>query len=204
VRALPPAAHAPPRPGDSATDSEVFDWARTVAVPWADAMDAAMVERFGLWASGWRWAMESGDVGGGPVRPWCCPLHSVTTPAETLARVAAALVDWREWLEELAARFDRFLPLPPDAPLDVWERAVAHLVTVVVERTDADDAWYEHCAQVLEWFLTAAGVPGDNHRALVEAAIGGQFESWIGPPEPTIIAVAVRLARDVRDRRPDA
>jgi len=63
----------------------------------------------------------------------------MSTPEATLAVVAAALVEWRGWLEDLAQRFAQFLPLPvhagEDAVLDAWERAVAHLVTVVVDRT---------------------------------------------------------------------
>ncbi|MDE3722156.1 hypothetical protein PWG71_12220 [Nocardiopsis sp. N85] len=36
---------------------------------WTDAMTAALVERFGRWATGWRWALDEDEPGGGPVEP---------------------------------------------------------------------------------------------------------------------------------------
>jgi hypothetical protein len=63
-----------------------------------------MVERWGRWVVGWRWALDEGDFGGGPIHAWCCPRDSITSAEETLARVGAALIEWRGWLEELAER----------------------------------------------------------------------------------------------------
>ncbi|QGQ18244.1 hypothetical protein GC089_01890 [Cellulomonas sp. JZ18] len=174
---------------------------------WAAAMDRDLVSRYGRWASGWRWARGEGDVDGGPVTAWCCPEHSITTRGATLTAVTAALVEWRSWLEELAARFDELLPVPASATedevLEIWERAVAQLVTLVVARTEAESSWYRHCRLVLAWFLSAAGVPEDRHATLLEDAVGGRFHSW-SEPEPSAVArVAERLAAGVA-RRPGA
>ncbi|MEV0723568.1 hypothetical protein AB0I37_12410 [Micromonospora purpureochromogenes] len=101
-------------------------------------------------------------------------------------------------------RFDRFLPLVTDdgadVALDAWERAVAHLVTVVVDRTCADGGWEHHCRQVLGWLLTLAGVPAERHASLVEHAIGGRIDSFVAPPDRLIRDVAERFAREVTGR----
>ena len=120
------------------------------AQPWVNDLTERLAGRYGQWALGWRWAHDEGEIGGGPVWAWCCATHSVTTPEQTLARVTAALLEWRRWLEELAGAFDRHTL---DGDRLAWEQGVARLVTMVVDRTRAGDAWYEHCLQVLQWFL---------------------------------------------------
>jgi hypothetical protein len=203
IRGLPPAATVPTRRPGHAADAAVIRWSHEEGRRWCDAMSAALVEHYGPWASGWRWSAGEGDFGGGPVHGWCCPRDSMSTPAATLAVVAAALVEWRAWLEDLAARFDGFLPLPAgeEAALAAWERAVAQLVTVVVEGTGAEDAWYNLCGQVLDWFLTAAGVPEALRGHLVAEAIDGRFESWCEPPDDVVADVAARLAAGVAAHR---
>ena len=151
---------------------------------WTDSMTTALVGHYGSWAVGWRWAPDEGELGGGPVGVWCCPPHSIGGQDETLAKVAAALCDWRAWLTELAARF---------AATDDWHAAVLDLVSRVIARTNAGDVWYSHCHQVLTWYLTSRGVSADAAEQLVEEAIGGRFESW-REPDPTVIsAVAEHL-----------
>ena len=169
-------------------------------------MTPALTEQFGQWACGWRWAPDEGDIGGGPVSSWCCPRDSITTPEETVARVAKALVEWRDWLEDLAARFDRYpMELFSDGDqLEAWERGAVHLVHHVVDRTGAGDAWYRHCAQVLTWFLARWGMPEEQAKPLVDEAIGGRFSSWIAPEETAVNDIAERLARmagDAQDGR---
>jgi hypothetical protein len=170
-------------------------WWSELARPWTDAMTEQIASAYGLWTIGWRYnTSEPGN--GGPVAGWCCERDSIRDPASTVAAVADCIVEWHDWLVELDERFQRFLPLPndPDDRHDVWQRAVAHLITVVVDRTHAEDAWYRHCAQVLGWFLSCAGVPDDRHRELVQEAIGGRFYSWLAPPDQTVREVADRLA----------
>ncbi|MFJ1761487.1 hypothetical protein ACIOD2_14285 [Amycolatopsis sp. NPDC088138] len=172
IKALPPAARVPE------------------GAAWADELAQAITGHFGSWASGWRWARDEGDLGGGPVAAWCCPRHSITTPDETLSRVGEALCQWRDWLEDLAERFDRY-PLE-DAP--GAERATTDLVNAVVERTGAGDAWYLHCRQVLTWYLTRWGVPAETAQEQVERAVSGEFESWVAPDADALDEVAGRFA----------
>jgi hypothetical protein len=200
ISGLGPAASVPVRPAGSAADRVVIDWSNAAGRAWAEEMTRALVGRYGRWTLGWRWAHDEGDIGGGPVGAWCCPRDSITTPEETLARVAAALVEWRGWLEDLAERFERF-PLGDDRSEQerrlTWEQGAAHLVTVVVDRTGAGDAWYGHCQQVLTWFLTRWGVSEDRAEHLVDEAIGGRFQSWIEPSLVTVGDVAERLAESL-------
>lgn len=171
---------------------------------WTQEMARALAEHYGRWTLGWRWSRDGGSVGGGggPVTAWCCLHHSVTTPEETLDRVAAALVEWRTWLEELAGFFEQFPIGESGSELErrrVWERGAACLVTAVVKQTEAGDAWHGHCEQVLTWFLQRWGVDANRAGQLVTEAIGGRFESWIEPSTPVIEDVAGRLAGSLGD-----
>ncbi|MQS16554.1 Fic family protein [Streptomyces kaniharaensis] len=192
IRALGPARHVTHRPDPSCTDATITDWGWTVAERWTDAMTLALVERFGGWAAGWRYSTGEGGLDGGPVGHWCCPRDSVTTPKETIDRVAASLCEWREWLESLADRFEAY-PLDPAALDDqriLWERAVRNLVQQVVDRTGAESGWYGHCHEVLTWFLNRWGFEPEPARQ----AIGGRFKSWTAPKLVLIDDVAERIA----------
>jgi hypothetical protein len=160
---------------------------------WLENVTAGLVDRYGRWVVGWRWSVGEGDFDGGPVGSWCCFPHSVTTPEATAATVAAALVEWHDWLEDLPERFDRFLPLPA-GDLDGWERAVAHLVTVVGDRTQYESGWYRCCLTVLGWFLEAAGIGAAGREALLEHAVGGRFHSWREPSRAVVESFAGDLA----------
>ncbi|MEV4628246.1 hypothetical protein AB0J90_18425 [Micromonospora sp. NPDC049523] len=163
---------------------------------WLESVSIGFTERYGVWTVGWRWSVGEGDLDGGPVGNWCCFPHSVATPDQTAATVAAALIEWRDWLQDIAERFDRFLPLAAD-DLDGWERAVAHLVTAVGDRTRYESAWYGCCTTVLGWFLEAAGIAASEHGKLLEHAIGGRFASWAEPDRKLVASVAERLAGQV-------
>ncbi|WP_149258511.1 Fic family protein [Actinomadura sp. K4S16] len=200
VRSLGPARRVPRRPEVPPADSAMRAWDREVAEPWADAMSHALVECYGRWVVGWRWAHDEGDFDGGPVGNWCCPRDSITSPEETLARVVAALCEWREWLESLAGWFEAY-PLELSAVEDqriLWERAARNLILQVVDRTGCGSGWYGHCMQVLTWFLSHWGVAGDVAGGLVDDAIGGRFESWTGPDAVVVEDVAEKLARSLR------
>ncbi|ONI92275.1 hypothetical protein ALI22I_04855 [Saccharothrix sp. ALI-22-I] len=193
ISRLEPDGDRPTRPAGSVVSAPDLRWEGAEGGRWLGAMAEAITARFGRWAVGWQWTR----VDGGPVvRGWCCSTHSLTTPAETLPRIADALCDWRAWLEDLAERFDRFPlgDLPDEEREGAWERATVHLVTHVVARVEAHDAWYDHCEQVLTWFLTRWGVPADRARTLVEEAIGGRFGSWVEPDGKLVQDVAEHLA----------
>ncbi|MFF7215229.1 cell filamentation protein Fic [Streptomyces sp. NPDC008238] len=200
VRSLGPARRVPRRPDVSAGDPATSAWSDGAGRLWADAMSHALMERCGRWATGWRWAHDEGDFDGGPVGSWCCPTHSLTTPEETLARVAAALCEWRGWLESLAGWFEAY-PLDLAAVEDqriLWERAARNLILQVSDRTGGGIAWYSHCEQVLMWFLSRWGVAPDVARELVDEAIGGRFHSWAGADTVLAEEVAERLAVSLR------
>ncbi|WP_254408071.1 hypothetical protein [Streptomyces sp. AC495_CC817] len=72
----------------------------------------------------------------------------------------AALREWREWLEHIAAWFGAY-PLDLSAVDDqriLWERAARNLILQVVDRTGCGSGWHNHCRQVLAWFLDRWGV----------------------------------------------
>jgi hypothetical protein len=163
---------------------------------WLDQVTAGLVARYGRWAVGWRWSVGEGDLDGGPVSSWCCFRHSVTTSEATAATISAALVEWYDWLDDLAKRFERFLPLPA-GDLDGWERAVAHLVTAVGDRTQYESGWYSCCRIALGWFLDAAGIEATRREELLEHAVAGRFASWVEPPRAVVESVAERLAERV-------
>ncbi|MGW7328766.1 Fic family protein [Streptomyces sp. NPDC054840] len=196
VRSLGPARCVPIRPDVPFGDPVMSTWSRGEARSWADAMSYSLVQRYGSWTVGWRWAHDEGDFDGGPIGNWCCPQHSITTPEETLARVEAALREWREWLEYLAGWFEAF-------PLDLtdiddqrilWERTARNLILQVVDRTGCGSGWHGHCSQVLTWFLNRWGVAPDAAQGLVDEAIGGRFHSWTGPDTVVVDDIAEQLA----------
>lgn len=163
---------------------------------WAEAMAAALVGHYGPWVCRWRWAVGEGDLDGGPISSWCCPQHSITSAPATLERVAAAVREWREWLEHLARWFEAY-PLDPAAVRGqraLWEAASRALILRVVERTGCESGWYGHCELVLTWFLSRWGVEAPVARRLVEEAVGGRFESWVAPDGALVDDVAGRLA----------
>ncbi|MDW4914510.1 hypothetical protein [Streptomyces californicus] len=196
VRSLGPARRVPTRPDIPFAGPAMSEWSHGEARSWADAMSYALVDRYGPWTLGWRWAHDEGDFDGGPVGHWCCPRDSVTTPDETLDRVEAALREWREWLEFLARCFDTY-PLEladVDEQRILWERTARSLILHVVDRTGCGSGWYGHCRQVLTWFLDHRGVAPDVAGDLVDQAIGGRFHSWTGPRTPVVDDIAERLA----------
>ncbi|MFK0191200.1 hypothetical protein [Kitasatospora sp. NPDC090308] len=113
----------------------------------------------------------------------------------------ASLGEWREWLERLAERFAELAP-PPGATAPERSRAVqraaVRLVTVVVDATQAEDAWYALCERTLTWYLDAAGIAGEAAAALVDEAIGGRFASWVTPEAALVDTVGADLARACR------
>ncbi|WP_199553177.1 Fic family protein [Streptomyces sp. N35] len=199
VRSLGPALRVPGRPDVSFGDPGWDTWAHDVAGRWADAMSYALIEEYGVWASGWRWARDEGDFDGGPVGHWCCPHDSMTTPGETLAKVVDSLSEWRAWLEDLAACFEAH-PLDQvtvtHEPLP-WEIGARRLITRVADRTGCGSGWHRHCRQVLTWFLSRWGVAPAVAEELVNEAVGGRFHSWTEPEPEAIGEVAERLAGSV-------
>ncbi|MFJ1717118.1 MULTISPECIES: cell filamentation protein Fic [unclassified Streptomyces] len=200
VHSLEPARRVPRRPDVPLADPAMSAWSLGEATLWADAMSHALVGHYGRWAVGWRWSHDEGDFDGGPVGNWCCPRDSITAPDETLARVVAALCEWRGWLETLAGWFEAY-PLELAAVEDqriLWERAARNLILQVVDRTGCGSGWHGHCHQVLTWFLSHWHVAPDVAEDLVGEAIGGRFRSWTSPGTVLVDDVAERLALSLR------
>ncbi|MEV5505934.1 Fic family protein [Streptomyces orinoci] len=197
VHSLGPARRVPPRPNAPVGDGS---WEEAALWAWADAMSQALVARYGRWALGWRWSHDEGDFDGGPVGNWCCPPDSVTTPEETLARVVAALCEWREWLESLTGWFETYPLNLADIENEriLWERAARNLILQVTDRTGGGSGWHRHCHQVLTWYLSRWGVAPAVAADLVEQAIGGRFQSWSAPDTVLVDDVAEGLARSLR------
>ncbi|MFJ8882419.1 hypothetical protein ACIRJR_03280 [Streptomyces sp. NPDC102402] len=163
------------------------------------------VGRYGAWAADWNWSIGEGDKDGGVVGAWCCSSHSVGSPEETAAKAVASLVEWRAWLEGLAAVFAELAPDPDASPEQrSWhlERAAVRLVTRVLDRGGADSGWYGACYLVLQWFLTSCGMDRAEAMAVVADAIGGRFESWVAPDRTLIDSVGEDLAVGVTGKRP--
>jgi hypothetical protein len=170
-----------------------------------DPVTEFLVDRYGRWACGWNWSIGEGDTDGGIVGVWCCTAHSVSTADATAPLVVEALLEWREWLEDLAERFAALAPPPDPSGSSVdpwhWERACTRLVTVVADRTQAESGWYTHSMQVLAWFLTYNGIDEERARKIVETSVGGQFDSWIAPDATVVDEVGSRFARTVGEKR---
>lgn len=207
VASLGPARCVPIPPVERWGSAQWRHFVGDVAEPWNEAMTQALVEHYGPWASGWRWTVGEGDLDGGPVGAWCCNSHSfAATAEETLAKIAAALCEWRDWLESLARWFQTH-PLDLDALGDqriLWDRTAHHLILHVADRTGHESAWYRLCHTVLAWFLCRWGIDADRAGELVERAVGGRFESWTAPDVVLVDDIADKLAGSLRpqDRAP--
>src|SRR5262249_9829008 len=111
------------------------------------AIHSGLIAAYGDWVGGWSWA-TSEPGGGGPVRAWRCPANSLWREAETtreasVGRVVAAVEEWRAFLCELADLFASLEVATKDQPLGrAAEHAAARLLSVVLARTGAEDAWY--------------------------------------------------------------
>lgn len=163
---------------------------------WTEAISAVLSDRFGPWAYRWYWAP-------GECEQWDW-ITSFPPPVEAPDRAVDSLLAWRRWLVGIAERFDRFLPLldPAEAagPGDLtatWESAIADLIRVTVAPIADDDSWQGWCRRVLQWFLTASGVPMESAEALVNNAVDKRFDHWVPLSATDVVDVAERLARDV-------
>ncbi|MFJ8092321.1 hypothetical protein [Streptomyces griseofuscus] len=104
-------------------------------------------------------------------------------------RYTAVLLEWRSWLEELAALFAESAP---DVDADEEERrrsrerGVVPVVALVVERTDAGELWRAVCARTLTWYLESTGVAAEDAEELADDVVDGEFESWVAPDAETL------------------
>ncbi len=167
-----------------------------------ESVDRAVVAAYGAWAAGWCWA-TSEPGGGGPVRGWCCARDSLLVgddeeAAATINRVVAALVEWRAFLEELAAVFaELHVTLIEPAIEDRVAGAAAYLLPIVVQRTHASDAWYATFERVLLWYLESDGHDPDVVGEAVAGVISGRFASWVEPSADAARTACAELGYEV-------
>lgn len=167
---------------------------------WAHPVSAVLSDRFGPWAYHWCW-------GPGAWEQWGWILRQAPPSDEAPALVAGALLAWRRWLERVAERLDRFLPsldpaeaAGPDELAVAWESAVADLIRITVAPVADADGWAGWCRRVLQWLLTATGVPAQEAVAMADRAVDRRFDYWVFPTAADVVDIAERLTRDVLDR----
>jgi hypothetical protein len=150
------------------------------------AIEQALAEALGPWCTAFTWtASEMGD--GGPLRSYCCHMHSLLAEGDVNAlasveRVVASVREWHAYLASLTKTFELIYARSSALSLSRHvEHAAAALLPLVIEATQTTDAWYRTFATILTWYLEFAGTP----RALVESAIrkvsSGLFQSWCEP-----------------------
>jgi hypothetical protein len=165
---------------------------------WTGAVSVVLSARFGPWAYYWTWAPEPRDSW-----DW---FNRFPPSAEAPVLAAELLLSWRRWLEGIAERFDRLRPLVdpaaagPDDLAVTWESAIAELMRTAAAPVADDDRWAGSCRRVLEWFLTATGLPPGPASALVDDAVDRRFDYWVPLTEVIVLDVAERLTRGVLDR----
>lgn len=160
-----------------------------------DAIDRALLAAYGPWIAGWRFAAESG----GFVKSYCCSAHSLVGPrARVATRIVGAVREWRYRLEHLAREFDAIRRETGGKPIaEAVSWAAARLLPLVLEWTEANDAWYGTYERVLAWYLEPDVADPNRATAVVREAIGGRFHSWIEPSDEVRAAVIESVAEDV-------
>ncbi|MFH7335968.1 hypothetical protein [Streptomyces sp. KHY 26] len=139
---------------------------------------------------------ENPDAGALIRSPLCDTADDLDVRVRGYTRI---LLEWRSWLEELAAVFTDAAP-DADAGEDERrcsrERGVAPVVALVVERTGAGELWRAACARTLTWYLESTGMASEDAEELADDVVDGEFESWVAPD-----AEAVEKACDIIGKR---
>ncbi|MCX4421912.1 hypothetical protein ACIQWL_43320 [Streptomyces mirabilis] len=145
-----------------------------------------LAEYYGSWAFGWWSAVDESPHSGAIIRDLPAGGHGADDLEQQAQRYTSALLQWRAWLEELAATFAQSAPRQ-DADEEelrrLRERGVAPLVTLVVERTEAGEAWRGPCSTALAWYLESTGMSPGEAEDLADEVVDSEFESWIAPDE---------------------
>ncbi|MEU7902253.1 hypothetical protein [Actinoplanes sp. NPDC049118] len=189
ARRLTPVPPPPPGRDDISGIEGSAAWA------WVEAVSTVLADRYGPWAYDWYSAPGT-----------CWIIERIPAPSEAPALVAESLLTRRRWLETVAERFDRFLPLldPAQAaePGDIvaaWEAAFAELIRAAAAPLDDYDGWQGWCTETIQWFLTAYGMPVKHAEALANSAFPRRFCDDDRLTVAQVNDVAERLTRDVLD-----
>jgi hypothetical protein len=154
-----------------------------------NAIARGLAEHYGSWAYGWYNNVDESPHSGVIIRE--LPTSGLGSDGleQQAQRYTSALLQWRAWLEELATVFAQFAPGPDkdsEETLRLRERAVAPLVTLVVERTGAGELWRGACAQALTWYFESTGMSSLEAEELADEVVDSAFESWIAPDAEAI------------------
>lgn len=182
------------------TSAGTISWPHMVE----DNIDRDFIDRYGSWATGWRFSIGEGG-GGGVVTAWCCPAHSVLCsspdddPTSTAQKAAEGLQQWYEHLkqtkrlfEELVLNFDN----ESVAALDLYS-AGARIIAFVANSTGTEDAWYAYAEKVLSWYLEYLGLDAKTANKVAANVVSGKFESWVAPDTEVIDQAASDLMSTV-------
>lgn len=149
-----------------------------------DQVDHLLVQEFGVWISGWRSA-----VNGGAVAPY--RRFDIRSPRRSTTQVLTSVEQWQAFLFKLDDVFAEFpIRTVEEFPLQT-ELAANRLLTMVLKRTGAEDAWYNSCSLVLQWYLESQGASTVKARRTVSQVMSGCFSSWV-EASPEQIAEAAR------------
>lgn len=148
-----------------------------------------LAEHYGSWAFGWYHAVDESPYSGAIIRDLPVSGPGAHDPEQQARRYTSALLQWRAWMEELAAIFAQFAPGPDTDEEDVRrlrERGVAPLVTLVVERTGAGELWRGPCSQALAWYLESTGMSAEEAEDFADEVVDSAFESWVAPDDEAV------------------
>lgn len=161
---------------------------------------------YGNWVELWVWSVRDGGL----VQADYSPEHSILSKDvfgyATVERVVAAFSEWWSVLNELSSAFASIREATSGFPTNrAASYAATRLLPFVLQRTNADDAWYGTFSQVLIWYLESAGYSNRQIKSAVNQVVEGRFESWIEPEESLSqitcaeIGESVALAANTKD-----
>ncbi|MFH9859371.1 hypothetical protein [Streptomyces sp. NPDC017202] len=152
---------------------------------WSDnAVARGLAEHYGSWAFGWYNAVDESPGSGAIIQNLPTSGLGGGDLEQQAQRYTSAVLQWRAWLEEIAAVFAQFAPGSDTGSEErrrMRERAVAPLVTLVVERTGAGETWRGACAQTLTWYLESTGMSPMEAEELADEVVDSEFDSWVAP-----------------------
>ncbi|MGV9271899.1 hypothetical protein [Streptomyces griseosporeus] len=140
-------------------------------------------ERYGAWAFWWLGSLGRSVDSGTVIKD----LETNTDGDELefqARRYTDILLQWRSWLEQLASLFVHLSQERIRSEEDLRRmraRGAASVISMVVERTGADEMWCGECARALAWFLEITGMTPDEAEELADSVVDAEFESWVAP-----------------------
>lgn len=182
------------------TPAEIQNWPQMVE----ENIDRDFIDRYGCWATGWRFSIGEGG-GGGVVTAWCCPSHSVVSsspdddPTETAQKAAEGLRQWYEHLKQIKGLFEELVLHFDDesAAALVLYSAGARIIAFVANSTGTEDAWYAYAEKALSWYLESLGFNSKTADNIAASVVSGKFESWVAPDTEIIDQTASNLTHTV-------